>query len=91
MDSPKEMQLISVKQDVWAKWKILQDNPDEAPVSIAELLTDKWEDMELGEIDDRLVASSVAYHKCMELVLDMPGRPAMGRNPLVDFQLIDYK
>ncbi len=52
VDGPKEMQLISVKQDEWAKWRILQDDLDEVSVSVAELLTDKWEDMELGEIDD---------------------------------------
>ncbi len=62
-----------------------------ASVSVAKLLTDEQEEMELGEIDDQLVVSSVASQKCEELVLDMQGMPTMGTNPMVNFQLVDYK
>ncbi len=63
MGPPKEMQLIKVKQDKWAKWGILRDDPNEAPVSVAMLLTDEQEEMELGEIDDRSVISSATSQK----------------------------
>ncbi len=35
---PEERQLIQVLQDEWSKWGILQGDPNEAPVSMAELL-----------------------------------------------------
>ncbi len=59
---------------------------------MAELLTDVREALEPGEIDDWLVVSSIASQKCMEVVLDVPGMPtAGGTNPLVNFQLVNYK
>ncbi len=35
---PEERQLIQVTQEEWSKWEILQDDLNEAPVSMAELL-----------------------------------------------------
>ncbi len=78
-------------QDEWSKREILKDDPNEAPVSVAELLNEEWEELEQGDIDDWSVVSSAASQKCTELVLDTLGRSAMGRNLLVDFQLVDYE
>ncbi len=58
---------------------------------MAKLLDGGRGELEAGEIDDWSVISPTASQKCTELVLDTPGRPALGRNPLVDFQLVDYK
>ncbi len=87
---PEERQFIQAMQEEWSKWGILQDDPNEATVSVVELL-DGWEELEAGEIDYRSVISSVASQKCTKLVLHTPGRPAMGRNLLVDFQLVNFK
>ncbi len=87
---PEERQYIQVSQEEWSKWGILQDDPNKATVSMAELL-DGWEGLDMGEIDDRSVISSATSQKCTELVLDTLGRPAMGRNPLVEFQLVDFE
>ncbi len=59
-DYPEEMQLIQVKQDEWAKWGILQDDLNEAPVSVAELLNENREGLEPGELDDQSVVSQAA-------------------------------
>ncbi len=64
-DYPKEMQLIQMNQDEWVKWGIPQDDPDEAPVSMAELLNKDREGLELGELDDRSVISSTMSQKCI--------------------------
>ncbi len=64
LSGPTEMQCINVEQEEWAKWVILQDDTEEVGlVSVAELLTDAHEGLEPGEIDDRLVVSSIASQK----------------------------
>ncbi len=88
---PTELWCITVSQDEWANWVILQDPEETASVSVAELITEEREGLELGEIDDWSVVRSVASQKCEEVVLDAPGMPtAEDTNLLVDFQLIDY-
>ncbi len=89
---PKEMQFINVNQEMWSKWKILADDPNKVGVSIVELIGTDQRDLQLGEIDARSSLGSIASQKCQELVLDTLGVvPKLERNPLVDFQLIDYE
>ncbi len=62
-------------QQAWADWAILQDQPEGASVSVAELMPETLQDSELGEIDDESVAGSVASQKHNEVVFDQPGMP----------------
>ncbi len=57
---PEERQYITVMQEQWVKWEIVQDDPNEAGVSVAELLDGGTEELEAGEIDDQSLISSAA-------------------------------
>ncbi len=88
-----ELWKVTVTQQQWAKWSILQDPADAASVSIAELMPESpHEGLEPGEIDDQSVTGSVASQKHKEVVFDQPGMPVAGStNLMVNFQLLDYE
>ncbi len=88
-------QLVITRQD-WEKLSILQDEPEGASASVADLMQDATGQLEPGEIaadvpdDASVAAGSVASQKQTEVVVDQPGQ-ARPRNPMVDFQLLDYE
>ncbi len=89
-----QMQKLEMTQQEWTNWVILQDEPEGASVSIAELMPETLRELEAGELpdDESAIASSVASQKHDEVVLDQMGMPIEGRtNPMVDFQLLDYE
>ncbi len=89
---PTELQKVTMTQEEWAKWSILQDLEDAASVSMAELMPKDCGDLEPGEMDDQSVARSVTSQKCEEVVMDRPGMPIVGNmNLMVNFQLLDYE
>ncbi len=65
-----ELQRLTMTQQAWTDWAILQDLHEEASVSVAELMPETPWDLEPGEIDDESVAGSVTSQKHDEVVHD---------------------
>ncbi len=87
-----EVRKLTMTQQAWTNWAILQDLPEEASVSVAELMPETPQDLEPGEINDESVAGSVTSQKHDEVVFDQLGMPIVGcMNPMVNFQLLDYE
>ncbi len=94
MPTCQTMSSLDMTRKEWTEWAILQDELEGVSVSIAELMPDTSGDLEAGELvdDESVVTSSVASQKQEEVVLDQMGMPIEGRrNPLVNFQLLDYE
>ncbi len=57
--------------------------PNEAGVSVAELVETEQGELELCEIDGQSALGSITSQKCQEVVLDTPGMPVLEGNPTI--------
>ncbi len=67
-----QMTQLQMTWKEWTEWTILQDEPDGASVSIAELMPETLQELEAGELanDASVVGSLVSSQKHDEVVLD---------------------
>ncbi len=85
---------LDMTQQEWTEWTVLQDIPEEASVSVAELMPETPRELEAGELldDESATGSSVVSQKQDEVVFDQMGMPIAGcMSLMVDFQLLDYE
>ncbi|MCP4547320.1 MAG: hypothetical protein GY835_12755, partial [bacterium] len=89
----KKMMQLMLTRNEWESLPILQDEPAEASLSVAAMMP--TETLEPGELtepadDASVIARFVASQKQEEVVVDVVGK-ARPRNPMVDFQLLDFE